>query len=67
MIDDGAGGPDGAGVAADGSDATAGHGLAGLRERTHLLGGQLQAGCLSAGGFRLSVSVPAVAGSGPQA
>jgi len=55
---------DGAGVT---SGAPDGSGLAGLRERAALVGGELQAGPLAGGGFRLALSVPgpgAVARSG---
>ena len=35
-----------------------GHGLAGLRERAHALGGDVEAGPAPGGGFRLRVAVP---------
>jgi two-component system sensor histidine kinase DesK len=48
ILDDGAGG----------NGLAGGHGLTGLRERVHVLGGELDAGPRPEGGFRLSVSVP---------
>jgi two-component system sensor histidine kinase DesK len=57
IVDDGAGG-DGAG---------AGHGLVGLRERVHGLGGELDAGPGPDGGFRLRVSVPVHSGEAAHA
>jgi two-component system sensor histidine kinase DesK len=48
---------DGADVAPGSPDA-AGTGLAGLRERVAIVGGQVEAGPLAEGGFRLYVSVP---------
>jgi two-component system sensor histidine kinase DesK len=44
--------------AAAGSPDAAGTGLAGLRERVAIVGGQVEAGPLAEGGFRLHVSVP---------
>jgi len=41
----------------------AGHGILGMRERAHALGGELQAGPRPDGGFRVSVSLPVTAGS----
>lgn len=41
-----------------------GAGLAGLKERAELLGGELQAGFMEGGGFRLSVSLPLQEGTG---
>ena len=40
------------------ADATAGNGLTGLGERAEVLGGRVEAGPLTAGGFRLLVVVP---------
>jgi two-component system sensor histidine kinase DesK len=37
---------------------TAGHGLAGLAERAHLLNGTIEAGSHAGGGYRLAVTVP---------
>ena len=50
-------------IADDGNGApvagSAGHGLAGLRERVGSIGGTVEAGAGPSGGFRLLVSVPA--------
>jgi signal transduction histidine kinase len=49
VVDDGGGAaPDGAG----------GHGLAGMRERAVLLGGDLHAGSLDGGGFAVRARLP---------
>jgi signal transduction histidine kinase len=40
-----------------------GHGILGMRERTHALGGELQAGPLPDGGFRVSARLPIAAQS----
>jgi two-component system sensor histidine kinase DesK len=53
VVDDGPGGL----ARSDG-----GHGLAGLAERAHALHGDIEAGPVAAGGFRLAVSVPATPG-----
>jgi signal transduction histidine kinase len=37
---------------------TEGHGLAGMRERVHALGGQLDAGHQPDGGFQVSATLP---------
>jgi two-component system, NarL family, sensor histidine kinase DesK len=55
VIDDG--GPAGY---ANGVNGHAGNGLAGLRERADVIGGRIEAGAVSPGGFRLAVSVPVV-------
>jgi two-component system sensor histidine kinase DesK len=54
------GAPNGGGAAA----APAGNGLDGLRERAALLAGTVEAGAAPDGGFRLRVTVPAVAATG---
>jgi len=50
---------------ADGSGTvfagTAGHGIAGMRERAAIFGGTLQAGPLTAGGFQVAAFLPAAA------
>jgi two-component system, NarL family, sensor histidine kinase DesK len=48
----------GAAIAPWGAVDTAGHGLAGLRERAEALRGRVEAGALPGGGFKLMVSVP---------
>jgi signal transduction histidine kinase len=48
---------DGAGTAETGS----GFGLVGMRERVHVLGGVLEAGPVSGGGFRVHASIPRAA------
>lgn len=40
------------------SDAAAGHGLVGMRERVAVYGGSLHAESLSSGGFRVEATVP---------
>jgi signal transduction histidine kinase len=50
IVDDGRGGR--AGV------STAGHGIAGMRERANLLGGELSAGPSPSGGFRVTARLP---------
>lgn len=51
---------DGSGVAAVDAGASdgSGHGIAGMRERVHALGGELDAGPLPDGGFRVRASLP---------
>ncbi len=49
--DDGRGAP-------EGHDASGGHGLVGMRERTTLLGGTLEAGGLPSGGYRVHARLP---------
>ena len=57
ISDDGRGEPD-----SNGTLEPEGHGLAGLIERAHALGGTVEAAAGPDGGFRLRVSVPARAG-----
>jgi signal transduction histidine kinase len=45
-------------VGANGTNGT-GYGLTGLRERIELLGGTVESGNRAAGGFALTVEVPA--------
>jgi two-component system, NarL family, sensor histidine kinase DesK len=55
---------DGRGAAgSNGGPEPDGHGLAGLLERAHALGGTVEAAAAPDGGFRLRVSVPARAGA----
>jgi two-component system sensor histidine kinase DesK len=54
VSDDGRGEP-----AVNGTPQADGHGLAGLVERTHAVGGSVEAATGAGGGFRLRVSVPA--------
>jgi two-component system sensor histidine kinase DesK len=54
ISDDGRGGP-----ASNGTRSPVGHGLAGLLERAHAVGGTVEAATGPDGGFRLRVSVPA--------
>jgi signal transduction histidine kinase len=49
---------DGRGMDDHGSPATGGNGLLGMRERATALGGELEAGPLSAGGFRVRARLP---------
>ena len=53
---------DGATPAATTATATAGHGLAGMRERVSLIGGSLRAGPLPSGGFDVHARLPLAAG-----
>ena len=55
VTDDGRGAPEGNRVAGDGGG---GHGLAGMRERVALLGGELDAGNRGSGGYRVWVRFP---------
>ncbi|HKF75057.1 MAG TPA: ATP-binding protein, partial [Candidatus Dormibacteraeota bacterium] len=48
---------DGRGPSANG--ATGGHGLAGMRERVGMFGGELQVGARNGGGFRVRAMLPA--------
>ena len=49
---------DGAGDNAGGQGPSAGHGIAGMRERAEALGGSLSAGPSSDGGFLVTASLP---------
>jgi signal transduction histidine kinase len=49
---------DGRGAAGDGSSAGSGHGLVGMRERVHALGGELEAAPRSDRGFRVRARLP---------
>jgi signal transduction histidine kinase len=40
------------------ADGRGGHGLVGMRERTALLGGRLEAGPVASGGFRVLATIP---------
>ncbi|HUL24155.1 MAG TPA: histidine kinase [Streptosporangiaceae bacterium] len=62
LTDDGAGPPAAPGMPTGGG-AAAGSGLAGLAERAARLGGTLQAGAGSRGGFRVRVTVPLIMAS----
>jgi signal transduction histidine kinase len=46
------------------SGETEGRGLLGMRERAELLGGTLEAGAVSGGGFRVSARIPVRSGAG---
>jgi two-component system sensor histidine kinase DesK len=48
----------GAGQGVLAGNRTGGHGLAGLAERARLVNGELEAGALAGGGYRLAVTVP---------
>jgi signal transduction histidine kinase len=58
VADDGVGTPSGS-APADGSGPSGGYGLAGIRERILLLGGQVQTRTAHGGGFCLTIEVPA--------
>jgi signal transduction histidine kinase len=45
-----------------GAGSTAGHGIAGMRERAEALGGTLSAGPATEGGFLVTASLPVDAG-----
>ena len=49
---------EGSGIADPGSTITGGYGLIGMRERTSLIGGQLEAGPASSGGFTVTATIP---------
>jgi signal transduction histidine kinase len=61
--DDGRGGPHQAREPGGQRPKTAGHGIRGMRERAHALGGQLEAGPRSSGGFRVHARLPTTARS----
>jgi two-component system sensor histidine kinase DesK len=65
VIDDGGGGVRAQRHGMTRASTTAGHGLAGLRERAQRLGGELEAGPAPGGGFHLRVVVPATAAPEP--
>jgi signal transduction histidine kinase len=54
VLDDGSGGRVRVGL----DDGSGGHGLVGLRERTRLLGGDLEYGAVDGRGFRVSAHLP---------
>jgi signal transduction histidine kinase len=49
---------DGKGAPGDGRTAKVGHGIIGMRERVALFGGDLEAGPLPGGGFRVAARLP---------
>ena len=55
VVDDGIGGR----LRAGAGDGSGGHGLLGLRERTRLLGGDLEYGPVDGRGFRVKAHLPA--------
>ncbi len=58
---------DGRPAAGDSQSPSGGFGLAGLRERAHLLGGSLECGPRAEGGFRIAISLPAETAPEPSA
>lgn len=60
--DDGCGATNGATATNGHSPGTPGHGIVGMRERAHALGGEFEAGPLADGGFRVHARLPLVAG-----
>jgi signal transduction histidine kinase len=54
---------DGRGAAAARPDGEPGHGLAGMRERVTLYGGEMSAGPQAGGGFRVTASLPTTTGA----
>jgi signal transduction histidine kinase len=46
--------------------AGTGHGLIGMRERTHLCGGEFNAGPLADGGFQVAATLPLLGGAPPE-
>jgi signal transduction histidine kinase len=59
--DDGCGNANGSSAATAHASRELGHGILGMRERAHALGGELQAGPRPGGGFRVSASLPIAA------
>jgi signal transduction histidine kinase len=59
--DDGCGRASGSSTASDHASRELGHGILGMRERAHALGGELQAGPRPGGGFRVSARLPIAA------
>jgi signal transduction histidine kinase len=62
-VDDDGGGRTGMLASTNGYGKAPGHGILGMRERAHALGGELQAGPRPGGGFRVSARLPIAAGS----
>jgi signal transduction histidine kinase len=56
--DDGGGDGPAVTVAVPGGAAGGGHGITGMRERAHAIGGELAAGPRPEGGFRVSARLP---------
>ena len=61
--DDGRGHPGGFSSVNGHADVQPGHGILGMRERAHALGGELEAGPRASGGFRVCARLPIAAGS----
>jgi signal transduction histidine kinase len=54
---------DGRGLAADGNTEASGHGIAGMRERVHAVGGELEVGARNGRGFRVRAIMPTNGGA----